>query len=239
MRTHRTLMVTALVLAVLTALAGVSSAQCGGHGQRDGRMGPGGAALQPAFTTEQQEQIEKIRTKYQDQRVELYNKIGVIRLEMRDLLSQPEPDFTKVETKIDAISELHAKLAKMRLQQHKEIRGILTAEQRTLFDRGFADGCCDGHGGGQMGCGKMGDGGQMGCGKMGAGGQMGCKMGGGGQMGCGGMMGAGGAAGCGGAMGCAAMGAGAGAGAASCPMVGGAGPMRGMKPQAREWRRWL
>ncbi len=199
-------------------------------------MGPGGAALQPAFTTEQQAQIEKIRTKYQDQRVELYNKIGVIRLEMRDLLSQPEPDFAKVETKIDAISELHAKLAKMRLQQHKEIRGILTADQRTLFDRGFADGCCDGPGGpggGQMGC----------CSKMGDGGQMGCKMGAGGAMGCAGMTGAGGAAGCGGAkgcggvMGCAAMGAGA--GAASCPMVGGAGPVRGMKPQAREWRRWL
>jgi heat shock protein HtpX len=43
------LMVVALVLVVLTALVGTSFAQCGGHGQRDGRMGPGGAALKPAF----------------------------------------------------------------------------------------------------------------------------------------------------------------------------------------------
>jgi Spy/CpxP family protein refolding chaperone len=236
MRTHRTFIVVALVLVALTALMGTSSAaSCGGHGQRDGRMGPDGAALRPSFTTEQQEQIEKIRTKYQDQRVELHNKIGVIRLEMRDLLTQAEPDFSKVEAKIDAISELHAKLAKMRLQQHKEIRGLLTAEQRTLFDRGFAEGCC-GEGGGQ-GCGPMDCGGKMGCAPQagGAGGPAGCSMAG--AAGCGGAMKCGMPGGS--AVGCAAP-MGAGAGAAGCPMMtGGAGPVRGVRPQAGEWRRWL
>ncbi len=233
MRTHRTFLVVALVLAALTAFVGTSAAaRCGGHGQRGGMMGADGAVLRPAFTTEQQEQVQKITTKYEDQRVELHNKIGVIRLEMKELLTQAEPDFGKVEAKIDAISELRAKLAKMRLQQHKEIRGILTAEQRTLFDRGFAEGCCDGGGpGGGPGCGPMDGGGKMGCAM-----QMGA---GSGPAGCGGAMkcGMAGAAGCGGAMGCAAMGAGS--GTASCPMAGGAGPVRGVRPQAGEWRRWL
>lgn len=215
MRTHRILMVVALVLVVLMALVGTSFAQCGGHGQRDGRMGPGGAAaLKPAFTTQQQEQMEKIRTKYDDQRVELRNKMGVIRLEMRDLMTQPEPDFGKVEAKIDEMSAIHAKIAKLRFQQHRDVRGLLTPDQRSLFDRGFADGSCDGRGG-------PGD----------------CQMSCGDRMGCGGAMGAGGKMACGGAMGCAAMGAGA--GAASCPMTGGMGPVRGVRPQAGEWRRWL
>lgn len=234
MRKHRTFIVVALTLVALTALMGTSSAaRCGGHGQRDGRMGPDGAALRPAFTTEQQEQIEKIRAKYQDPRVDLRNKISVIRLEMRELLTQAEPDFGKVEAKIDAISELHAKLAKMRLQQHKEIRGTLTAEQRTLFDRGFADGCCDGDGpGGGPGCGPMDCGDRMGCAPQarGAGGPAGC----GGAMKCGV---AGGMA-CGSAVGCA--GPVGGAVGAGCPMTtSGAGLMRGVRPQGGEWRRWL
>jgi Spy/CpxP family protein refolding chaperone len=233
-------MVVALVLAVLTALAGTSFAQCGGHGKPDGRMGPGGpAALKPAFTTEQQSQIEKIRAKYDDQRVDLRNKMAVIRLEMRDLLSQPEPDFTKVEARIDAMSELHAKLAKMRLAQHKEIRGLLTPDQRALFDRGLAEGCCEGPGG-PMGCGMMG-GGTMGCGPaMGAGGAPGCGMAGAKGCGMAGAKGCGmaGAKGCGmaGAKGCAGM---MGASATSCPMTGGAVPMRSVRRQAGEWRRWL
>ena len=241
MRTQRTLMVVALVLAVLTALVGTSFAQCGGHGKPDGMMGPGGpAALKPAFTTEQQAQIEKIRAKYDDQRVDLRNKMAVIRLEMRDLLSQPEPDFTKVEARIDAMSELHAKLAKMRLAQHKEIRGLLTPDQRALFDRGLAERCCDVPGG-PMGCGGMMGGGMTGCGPaMGAGGAPGCGMAG--AKGCG-MAGAkgcdmAGPKGCGmaGAKGCAGM---MGAAATSCPMTGGAVPMRSVRRQAGEWRRWL
>ena len=196
-------------------------------------MGPdGGAALRPSFTTQQQEQIEEIRTKNDAQRVELHRQVGVIRLDTQELLTQAEPDFGKVEAKIDAISELRAKLAKMRLQQHKEIRGILTAEQRTLFDRGFAEGCCDGGGpGGGSGCGPMDGGGKMGCAM-----QMGA---GSGPAGCGGAMkcGMAGAAGCGGAMGCAAMGAGS--GTASCPMMGGGRPRARRQAAGGEWRRWL
>ncbi len=88
--------------------------------------------------------------------------MAAIRLEMKDLLSQPEPDFGKVEAKIDAISGLRAKLAKMRLQQHVEVRAILTPEQRMLFDRGFADRCDDGPGCG-MACGQDAGGAAMGC----------------------------------------------------------------------------
>jgi Spy/CpxP family protein refolding chaperone len=246
MRTHRNIMIVALVLVVLTALVGASVADEGGRGKCGGGMGPEGAALKPAFTAEQQGQMEKVRAKYDDQRVELRNKLGVIQLAMRDLLAQPEPDFGKVEGKIDEMSAIHAKLAKLRFQQHVEIRGLLTAEQRTLFDRAFADACSDGRGGPggcRMDCsdgmecgGKMGGGEKMGCG--GEKGKMEC---GGEKVGAGaaGAMGCGAAKTCGaaGAAGCAAMGAGA--GAASCPATGGNGPLRGTKPQAGEWRRWL
>ncbi|MBM3307372.1 MAG: Spy/CpxP family protein refolding chaperone [Candidatus Eisenbacteria bacterium] len=144
MRTNRMLALVALALVVTATLAFALPAQARGRAGWGGPCGmqpgmAGGAPMRPAFTAEQTEKIEKIRAKYDDLRVEHRNKIAAIRLEMRDLLSQPEPDFGKVEAKIDAMSQIHAKLAKLRLAQHKEVRGLLDAEQRMLFDRGFTE----------------------------------------------------------------------------------------------------
>ena len=242
MRGNRALAILGLALLLTATVAGTSYARCGGA-CRDGRgMGNDGApGMKPLFTTEQQEQIDKIRAKYDDQRVDLHNKMAALRLEMRDLLSQSEPDFGKVEARIDQISELRAKLAKMRLAQHRDVRGILTPEQRTLFDRAFTE-CCDGGPGSGMGCGPMG-GGKAGCGPMGGmgGAQAGCGPMGAGRAGCGPA-----AAGCNPqTAGCGMMcrmapGAGAPqAGAGGCPMAGAMGSGLGVRPQSGEWRRWL
>jgi hypothetical protein len=179
-------------------------------GPADCQRGPG---IERFLTTEQMEKVDKVRGKYHDQRAEIFTKMATLRGEMRDLLSQPEPDFGKVGERIDAMSDLRARLARMRLEQHREIRGLLTDEQRAIFDRRFADADGDGPDG-AMACGPMGGG--MECG--GAGGP-GCgmareRMGGG--MECGGA----GGPGCG--MACERMGGGmecGGAGGPGCGMA--------------------
>jgi len=216
-------------------------------GPADCRRGPG---IERLLTTEQTEKVDKVRAKYHDQRAEIFTKMATIRGEMRDLLSQPEPDFAKVGERIDAMSDLRARLARMRLEQHREIRGLLTDEQRAIFDRGFAgaDGPDCGMGSGPMGCGMSCAGtGGPGCG-------MSCA--GTGGPGCG--MSCAGAVRPGCEMSCAPMGAGAPAGQAvpgcaatckmmqgaasaggGCPMAGAMGSGLGVRPQSGEWRRWL
>jgi Spy/CpxP family protein refolding chaperone len=198
-----------MALLLVVVMAGVSMARRAGQGHMGGRAdcGPAdcqrGPGIERFLTTEQMEKVGKVRGKYHDQRAEIFTKMATLRGEMRDLLSQPEPDFGKVGERIDAMSDLRARLARMRLEQHKEIRGLLTDEQRAIFDRRFADADGDGPDG-IMGCGPMGGG--MACG--GAGGPgcaMACEQMGGG-MACGGAGGPGCAMACermGGAPGCA------------------------------------
>ena len=269
MKTNRTLAVVSIVLLLVVVMAGVSLARRAGQGHMGGRAdcGPAdcqrGPGIERFLTTEQMEKVDKVRGKYHDQRAEIFTKMATLRGEMRDLLSQPEPDFGKVGERIDAMSDLRARLAKMRLEQHKEIRGLLTDEQRAIFDRRFADADCDGPDG-AMACGPMG--GDMECGGAGGpgcgmacermGGAPGCAVkctaapGGQAMPGCG--MQAGQAMpGCGmqagqampGSMpGCAAtckMMEGAAPAAGGCPKAGAMGSGLGVRPQSGEWRRWL
>ncbi|MFH1865601.1 MAG: hypothetical protein ABIK85_06935, partial [Candidatus Eisenbacteria bacterium] len=130
---------------------------------------------------EQQEQMEKIHDKYSDERVELTNRLKVIMLEARDVEDDAAPDYGAIENTIEEVSAIKVKLAKMRLQIHKEIRPLLDDDQKVLFDRGLGRLLHGGMGGqghpGMMGrSGGMGSGGMMGGrGAMGAGGAMGAR----------------------------------------------------------------
>ncbi len=139
-----------------------------------------GGGFGPEFTTGQTEQIEKIRERLEDERVELTNRVHAMALEVHDVLEADEPDFGALERKIEEMSEVRVELMKLKLKQHKEIRALLDDDQRTLFDRGFAERfgnglMMGGHGmGGRGMCGPMAHGGRTGRGA----GPMGRGMGG-------------------------------------------------------------
>ena len=110
-------------------------------GARMGRAAGGargvGRGMGPAFTEEQQEQIEKIHDKYADERAELTNRLKVIRIEAQDVDRDAAPDYKAIERNIEEAAEIRVKLAKLRLQIHKEIRPLLDDDQKVLFDRGL------------------------------------------------------------------------------------------------------
>ncbi len=141
-----------------TAGRGFQSGAMGG-GMRGGpAMGPG---AMPAFTEAQQEKMQEIRSGFDEQRVELSNRIKVMHLEMRELITGDEPDFGKLERMIDDISKERAEMMKLRIRQHVAVRKILTDDQKLLFDKGF--GMQMGHGGmGGRGGMNRGPGGAMG-----------------------------------------------------------------------------
>ena len=160
-------------MAVVPAAAG-RGGRCGAMGGSVGggmRGGPGmGRGAMPAFTEEQQEKMQEIRSSFDEERVELVNRIKVMHLEMRDIVTGDNPDFGKLERMIDDISSQRAEMMKMRIRQHVAVRKILTDDQKVLFDQGFGmqmgQGMCGHPGamGGKPGGGMMGGRGGMNCG---------------------------------------------------------------------------
>ncbi len=130
------------VAAVARPGGGPSTRRGGGMGMSSCRMDGG---MRPSFTSEQREQMDEIRDGFEDERVELQNKIKVLHLEMKDLVASDNPDFGKLEGMIDDLSKLKADMMKLRLRQHRAMRDILDEDQRVLFDRGI--GRMLGHGG--------------------------------------------------------------------------------------------
>jgi Spy/CpxP family protein refolding chaperone len=124
-----------LATALVAAFVAPASARWG-HGMRGD--GPGrGMALRPQFTTEQEQAIQKVRDKHENERVALHNRLGVAVGELQELLAADEPDLGKLEAKIEETAGLRLDMMKLRLRQHGEIRGLLDPDQRTLFDRGL------------------------------------------------------------------------------------------------------
>lgn len=179
-------------MAVVPAAAG-RGGRCGAMGGSTGggmRGGPGmGPGAMPAFTEEQQEKMQEIKASFETERVELVNRIKVMHLEMRDIVTSDDPDFGKLERMIDDISGARAEMMKIRVRQHVAVRKILTDDQKVLFDEGFGrqmgEGMCGHPGamGGKPGGGMMGGRGGMNCGPgggtMGGHGGMNCGPGGG------------------------------------------------------------
>ncbi len=158
--------VVAVALMSSAALAargnGAGMAMAGGRGTGECRMADRG--MRPSFTSEQKEQMEKIRAGFEEQRVELQNRMKVLHVKMQDLAESDNPDFGKLERMIDDAAELRAELTKLKLKQHVAIRAILDDDQRVLFDRGIArtlshggrDGMRGGMRGDRMNAGTMG-----------------------------------------------------------------------------------
>lgn len=149
-----------VILVVLIALftaAVVATPALAKRGSGRGAHPRGG--LMPQFTTEQQERIEAIHEKYDDERVELTNRAKVLALGLKDLVGDGEPDFDGIEDRIEEISRVRLDLMKLRIRIHKEIRPLLDEDQRTLFDQGLAHlvghGGAGGRRGGMMGRGAM------------------------------------------------------------------------------------
>ena len=83
-----------VILVVLIALLAVAAAAAPVLARREGgrRAHPRGGMM-PEFTAEQQEQIEVIHERYNDERAELTNRAKVLHLELGEFVGDGEPDF--------------------------------------------------------------------------------------------------------------------------------------------------
>ncbi len=110
----------------------------------------------PDLTEDQQVTIEKLRSEHMNSMVVLRADEDVLRAELNRLEVGGKYDQKAVDSKIDELYDLKAKMAKAKAKHQQDVRNVLTDEQKAVFDahggRGFGDGPGFGPGHGHGNC---------------------------------------------------------------------------------------
>jgi Spy/CpxP family protein refolding chaperone len=85
------------------------------------------------LTEKQQEQVKKIKAKYQKDLTYYNNKLNELNAKQKTLIQVDKPSLKNLHTNIEARTELQNKIAKTRTKMHIEIRNLMTEEQRLMM----------------------------------------------------------------------------------------------------------
>ena len=88
----------------------------------------------PDLTTQQREQIQDLRTDLLADATGLHNEIVKKEAELRKLEAASNPDQDAIANKTDELETLRADMDKIREKHRQDIRALLTAQQREVFD---------------------------------------------------------------------------------------------------------
>jgi len=122
-----------LVLSALIAFPMMAAAQGSGAGKGAGVMGMEsgkgqrgamGREKASSLTTEQKEQIEKLRKKYRDDNADTLKQLMTKRFDLNTILDSDKPDADKAKAIQKEISDLNAKLAQKKIDLYIEMRKI-------------------------------------------------------------------------------------------------------------------
>jgi len=130
-----------LPIAALLLIAGTAFAQPPEmHGKGEGKEGTHGRRMSehkgmiPGLSEEQQEQIKTLRTEHMKAMQPLRNQLGEKKARLRTLTTADEVNMTEVNKIIDDIGKMQTQMMKLKEQHRQEIRKLLNAEQRVMFD---------------------------------------------------------------------------------------------------------
>ena len=152
MRTKLTLLIAVLFLGTLFTMPALAGHHFRGQGPQaaDNDQGWGrgqgrcqGMLEELNLTTEQQQQMQDLRTKHQKEMIPLRADLKVERIELQELI-RSNAGQSEINAKIDRIGQMETSLEKKRVAHRLEMRGILTPEQQEKFDaaprQGFGPG---------------------------------------------------------------------------------------------------
>ncbi len=129
-------LITVVVLGVLITLP--VSAQ-GPHHEGEGSFerGPGKQACLaciPDMTAELLEEIQSMREEHREEMEGIHEKLFEAKTAFHELLREPEPDLSAVRRAKERLDDLGTEMLIAHLEMRREIRGMLTDEQRVFFD---------------------------------------------------------------------------------------------------------
>ena len=122
-----------VVITLLFVIIGSTAiGQCTGHErfQDDRGLHRGGLNL----SDEQQEQMKTFRLELMKEMTPIKNEIKVKTAELNMVSTGDNVDTKKVNSLLDEIGSLKTKMAKKKFAHKQKVRGILTDEQKVLFD---------------------------------------------------------------------------------------------------------
>ncbi len=96
---------------------------------------PGPAPNPLGLSAAQQSQIQELMRKLQNECIPIWTKLQAKNMELMSLLRSPNADPSAAESKRKEISDLQAELQRNSLEARNAVRGLLTDEQKTLFDQ--------------------------------------------------------------------------------------------------------
>jgi Spy/CpxP family protein refolding chaperone len=103
----------------------------GGWGGGNGSFG-GGFIDKLNLTTEQREQMQQIRQKYQSEITQLKDNLRTERTKLREMMASNDSN-TNISNQHQKIVNLNQQLSKLRFDSMLEMRQVLTTEQRETF----------------------------------------------------------------------------------------------------------
>jgi|GEM_PF-505591 len=138
MKTNQLKNLSLAMFAILALLTTATLAQGPGRGPGAG-PGPGfnddfpGCRI-PGLTEEQKSAMEKLRTAHLKKAELTRAEIGEKEARLNTLRLADEPDVKAIDRTIDDISKLRGDLMKEREAQQREIRNLLTDDQKAMYD---------------------------------------------------------------------------------------------------------
>ncbi len=135
-------MVVTLVVIVLMGLSTDLLAQRGnGNGQRNGSGNGNGNGYAfgncqniPSLTDAQKTSIEKLQLKQKKEMLQHSNKLRELQAKLNTQRTADNASITEINKTVDAITAVKNKQMKQREAHKQEIRNLLTADQRVMFD---------------------------------------------------------------------------------------------------------
>jgi len=112
------------------------------HAQRPYRSDPGidNDYYDLNLTREQLEKIDQLELKLEKDLSPLFSKLRANYMELDELETQIRPDQTKIENIWDRIYRLEDDILDKEILHERKIRGLLTIDQRAVFDSYYTDG---------------------------------------------------------------------------------------------------
>lgn len=122
-----------LTITVFLGLAYGERHCCGGHQEGPGGMMLLGCAKKIGLEDAQIDKIKRIQSSSEKQIIKLRADLQIARLELKELMHSDNPDKSRINKKIDELSQLRAKIQKIEAGTKIDVMSTLTAEQMKSF----------------------------------------------------------------------------------------------------------
>lgn len=88
-----------------------------------------------ALSSDQVSSLEKIRTDFQKNSVQIHADIKVAQIDLNSIIKQDNPDFTQARAKVKEISDLQLKYKTSMIVAYENAYNTLTAEQKSKLSQ--------------------------------------------------------------------------------------------------------